>query len=293
MYYVVGSGPAGISAAMALLARGLEVTMLDAGYELEPERTAVVGRLRTMDKKEWDAGSISVLKENANAHLGGVDLKHIYGSDFPFRGMDSIQPVTMSGARMVRSLARGGLSNVWGGSILPNRSEDITDWPVTLADLEPHYRAVLAFMSHAGQEDELSRLLPLYDSAYDSFLLSCQAAALLKDLRRNSSQLEAEGFFFGHARLAVRFGKGPDTGGCQYCGMCLYGCPGGNIYSTAHSLEKLLLHDKFKYVSGVLVEKIVDGREDVKIEARLLPDLTRHEFTGQKVLLGAGILSST
>ena len=36
MLYVVGSGPAGLSSARALLASGFKVTMLDAGMELEP-----------------------------------------------------------------------------------------------------------------------------------------------------------------------------------------------------------------------------------------------------------------
>ena len=38
MNYVIGSGPAAISAAMALVTRGVEVTILDTGKTLEPER---------------------------------------------------------------------------------------------------------------------------------------------------------------------------------------------------------------------------------------------------------------
>ena len=38
MNYVVGSGPAGISCATALLSRGFEVCMLDAGIELLTNR---------------------------------------------------------------------------------------------------------------------------------------------------------------------------------------------------------------------------------------------------------------
>jgi cation diffusion facilitator CzcD-associated flavoprotein CzcO len=33
--YVIGSGPSGIYAAMALMTKGIPVTMLDAGLELE------------------------------------------------------------------------------------------------------------------------------------------------------------------------------------------------------------------------------------------------------------------
>ena len=45
MIAVLGSGPAGVASARALLDRGLEVTLYDAGVRLEPEREAVVERL--------------------------------------------------------------------------------------------------------------------------------------------------------------------------------------------------------------------------------------------------------
>jgi len=41
MNLVVGSGPSGVTAALALLERGGEVTMLDYGRTLEPEFAAI------------------------------------------------------------------------------------------------------------------------------------------------------------------------------------------------------------------------------------------------------------
>ena len=41
MHCVIGFGPAGVACARALLARGANVLMLDAGLELEPERAAI------------------------------------------------------------------------------------------------------------------------------------------------------------------------------------------------------------------------------------------------------------
>ena len=42
---VVGSGPAGVSAAHALVEKGRRVVMLDAGLRLEPERERAVEAL--------------------------------------------------------------------------------------------------------------------------------------------------------------------------------------------------------------------------------------------------------
>ena len=45
MFYVIGSGPAAISAAVALTERGLPVTILDAGRTLEKDKQEVLDRL--------------------------------------------------------------------------------------------------------------------------------------------------------------------------------------------------------------------------------------------------------
>ena len=45
MYYVIGSGPAGISCAQALIAAGKNVTILDSGLQLEDERRDAVRTL--------------------------------------------------------------------------------------------------------------------------------------------------------------------------------------------------------------------------------------------------------
>ena len=49
--YVVGSGPAGVACAQALLDAGRRVRMLDAGLTLEPNRAGLVERLKPAGRK--------------------------------------------------------------------------------------------------------------------------------------------------------------------------------------------------------------------------------------------------
>src|SRR5712671_3009558 len=86
MNYVIGSGPAGVSATHALLARGEPVTMVDAGLTLEPEREAVIGRMRQQTPAEWSADDVARIKEGMDAGASGVVLKRLFGSDFVYRG---------------------------------------------------------------------------------------------------------------------------------------------------------------------------------------------------------------
>jgi len=155
MIYVIGSGPAGISASVALLNKGLRVTLLDVGYELESSRSDIVRRMRSLPKEQWNKNDIDSIKENMDPHSEGVNLKYLFGSDYPYRGMDSIQPVKLNNSKMVRTLAKGGLSSIWGASILPFLEEDINDWPIPYNELEFHYQEVLKFMPIAGIRDDL------------------------------------------------------------------------------------------------------------------------------------------
>jgi len=105
--------------------------------------------------------------------------------------------------------------------------------------------------------------------------------------------LNSKGFEFGKARLAVNFDNMKTGEKCVYCGLCLYGCPYDLIYSSAHTLNDLNKQENFNYLQNVLVNKISENRETVKIHAKNLTNGKSIEFLGQKVLLAAGTVSST
>ncbi len=147
MIIVVGSGPAGVAAAAALLRGGSTVTMLNAGVDIEPERRVILDKLRGQAPPDWDPSSIDFIKTGMKPSARGVPRKLSYGSDFPFQAADEYLnlagPATINTAA---SFACGGFSNVWGAAIMPYSSSDIAGWPIGIDDLAPHYRDVLAFM---------------------------------------------------------------------------------------------------------------------------------------------------
>src|SRR6202171_2220878 len=177
MIYVIGSGPAGVACASALLDQGAPVTMLDAGLDLEPRRRSQVADLQSVAFTSWDEASLRFLREGVEVSASGIPLKLAYGSDFPYR--DPIgQPVTATGVHAKSSFARGGLSNVWGASVLPYRTDDMRGWPITADDLAPHYRAALQMMPFSGRHDGLEEHFPLYHDQPGTLASSSQAASL-------------------------------------------------------------------------------------------------------------------
>ena len=69
---VVGSGPAGMAAALALLERGTSVQMVDVGLRLEDERQQVVRRMAETPPDRWDPEDAAFLREGADVDAVGL-----------------------------------------------------------------------------------------------------------------------------------------------------------------------------------------------------------------------------
>ena len=291
MIFVVGSGPAGISCAQALLARGADVTLIDSGHALESNKLVQIEALAKNDSASWTKESIKFLKEGMESSSSGILLKLAYGSDFPYREPVGATPVFCEGADTKPSYALGGLSTVWGSAVLPYRQEDLDEWPVTARDLEEGYRAVLKWMPLAARHDDLDSVFPLYSENYSPMPLSRQAAALLRDLEARRSQLKNRGVLFGASRLAVNPAQVNGSPGCVACGLCMYGCPHRLIYSSDLTLNALLPHPRFHYRSGLTVRTVEENAGGVTLTAmEETGDIVRLE--GDRVFLAAGVLGT-
>ncbi|MEI9892868.1 MAG: GMC oxidoreductase [Chthoniobacter sp.] len=294
MFYVIGSGPAAISAAVALTGRGLPVTILDAGRRLEKEKQEILDRLGALPPGQWPAADLDMLRGGDQAkRQGSIHVKLTYGSDYPYAGASGSLLDTKEEPPFHYSEARGGLSNVWGASQLPARAEDIADWPIRIADLEPHYRAVLDFMPTTAVADDLASLLPTYTDRGQDLRPSRQADELLGDLQAKREPLRRAGLHFGRSRMAVTAaGDGPRPA-CVHCGLCLYGCPYGLIYSTATTLQRLIDEKKVTYIDRHLVEKLESNANGVTIVARDLERQQTVTYQASRVFVGAGVLPTT
>src|ERR1700722_16194179 len=147
---VIGSGPAGVAAASALLSRGVNVLMLDAGIELEPDRAKIVAELAKTKLADWPPAQIAAVHGDSDADLKGLPHKKLFGSDFLYRESEDKIPWRARDVALCPSLGFGGLSNVWGATMLPLRESDITDWPIKRSDLDEHYRAAAQIMGCAA-----------------------------------------------------------------------------------------------------------------------------------------------
>ncbi len=281
---VIGSGPAGVAAAWALLEQGRHVTMLDVGEQLETEKSDLRSRLAGTEPGQWSAED---LRSYTHARRSGkYDTIRPFGSDFLFRDpgsfLDDPEPNTSIGLKP--SFAAGGLSNGWGASILPYRLEDLLDWPAATRDLGPHYEALRDFMPMAGKVDALQDLFPMLAMPeHTSLPLGTQAEALLGRLEMKKEQLNRAGVYFGQARQAV-------NQECRKCGMCLYGCPYGVIFNATQTRDKMLENSTFSYRKGFCISRFEERDSGVRLWASDMNIKQEVQFSARRVFVACGVL---
>ncbi|MCV2871479.1 hypothetical protein OEZ71_04130 [Defluviimonas sp. WL0050] len=276
---VIGSGPSGVAAAKALLARGRPVLMLDGGKVLEPEAEARRTALANDDPGTWGQAARDAWMEPQFAAAPGQVRR--YGSDFAMEdGADTF--ANLPGWMGLRaSRAAGGLSNLWGSAVLPYAQKDMVDWPISADDLAPHYRAVAGFLPVAGIPDEIETTLPAFPmEGRTGIEPSTQARELLARVDARRAVLSGMGVHAGPARQAV------DTS-CHLCGLCLHGCPFGFIWSARDTLADLRQDPGFTYRPGAVVTRIEEGPDRITLH---LGDGTT--VTGARAFLGAGVLET-
>jgi choline dehydrogenase-like flavoprotein len=276
---VIGSGPSGVSVAMALLARGRRVLMLDGGKVMEPEAEARRIELASTDPTGW--GTRERDDWMAPQYQAAPGQIRRYGSDFAMEpGTETFADLPgWMGLRSSR--ASGGLSNLWGAAVLPYAPADLAGWPVTMKDLAPHYRAVAEFLPVASVQDNLDALLPALPMQGRSGIApSIQARELLNRISARQADLAAMGVYAGQARQAV-------DAGCHRCGLCLHGCPFGLIWSARHTLAKLRGHPGFSHRPGAVVTRIAESSDGITLDL-----LGGETVTGTRAYLGAGVLET-
>ncbi|MGB0661419.1 MAG: GMC oxidoreductase [Mangrovicoccus sp.] len=275
---VIGSGPSGVAAAWARLAKGREVLILDGGKELEPDKASLRDRLAKTGPQAWRAEDRAAYSAAQTEAPPGQVRR--FGSDFAMEPFDSIF-AEAQGVALRSSRAVGGLSNLWGTAVLPFAPSDMQDWPITAEDLAPHYRAVQEILPIRGRQDALAPLFPngLPDTP-SPVPPTSQATILLHRFERRAARLSNQGLHVGMARQAV-------AEGCRECGMCLHGCPWGLMWSAAHNLAKVLENSRCRHRPGAIVARLEET------ETGILCHLENGEtLIAERVFLASGVLDT-
>ena len=306
---IIGSGPTGIAAAKTALDRGYSVEILDFGSTLDPRGEHLAVRLRSALSRGQDPSPEDLVELGVHAPLDPGSLigllpftnlkpkntkKTIMGSNFPYVGVDLEMPVT--GASPPRSLAKGGLSNVWGTACYRLQAGDYVDWPLEEDDFTAHYESAAEILRFPGGETPRAGIYPPDPKTEDplqgvDWNAGGPVSGLIKLWRKNEDTLDRLGMRGGQSSLAV---VPPDTANdqsCHRCGYCFYGCPFDAMFQAGSLIDEWIDHPLFSYRSGLFVEAF---REEAgKVEVFLRRDNSGVEKeTFDRLILAANTLSS-
>lgn len=310
---VVGSGPAAVSAAAALVGRGYYVEMIDFGNEMEDSARRLSARFKNGEITTANMMAVNDKFQNINhcklKRLNGLttalrwallsrvsseqNKKKLWGSLFTYRDVDDYIKLTENSPQCHRSLAMGGLSNVWGAACFPFTEEDFKEWPITKEDVTPHYRIVNDILQLNETNDVLSEVYSVYLPKNITIPLNPQSTDLLNKWNMTRQKLRNSGFLFGRSRLAVLTKDQGERLACQLCGLCLHGCPYDSVYNSAFTVAELCKNNRFHYRSSLFLRKFResdDGKIFLEVEDRKNQQITQLEC--DKLFLGAGTLST-
>ncbi len=191
------------------------------------------------------------------------------------------------------SLARGGLSNVWGTGVSRFDDEDLAEFPISLNDLRRSYQCVVQRIGVSGaNDDDLSAFHGHEESLQPPLTPTGNARLLYRRYRTRSRLAHRHGIFIGHNRMATLSRNHQGRQGCVTCGLCTYGCASMSMWSAKYDLVKLLQFPNFSYQGNAFVSYM--RRLETSYMIGVYSDQRRviEEVKTKQVILASGTIGS-
>lgn len=288
---IVGSGPAGTSAAYPLVQAGLRVLMVDASTPSHnpppPAGNYLHNRATDPLQWKWMVGESFHALNNMDAvspKLKTPTHKKTFDRFNEANGLKTENFISIG------SLATGGLSNAWGCGVARFNTNDFAGLNLAQSGIEESYEIVAKRMGISGNgADDLSGYFGVDQWAQPSIPMDNLHHQLLGKYTRQRQSAPASGFRMGRSRIAVLSQNLDDRKACDLSGSCLWGCDNHSLYSAEQEIPKLKAYPGFFHETGFLVDAISKHNDVWTISDKQ----GRTTFSAKRLLLAAGTLATT
>ena len=289
---VIGAGPAGITAALAIAETGRSVRIIDpsrASVRLPPRGNYLALRATDRSQWRWQVGAAT----GALAAMDQTSPKlRIPGLRGIFEGYAEANHLHADpGFHLVGAMAAGGMSNAWGCGVTRFTRAELGALGAYEASMLASYARVATRMGLSGaNDDDIAAAVGVDEWADPPLPLDRMHAALY---RRRDRITAGPGLSLGHTRLAVLARARGAREACDLAGLCLWGCPTGATWSAAFDLPQLRARPGVVWDPGWSAQRLdrnARGGWDVQVCAE---DGVHRTLHAQYVLLAAGTLAST
>jgi choline dehydrogenase-like flavoprotein len=277
-FIIIGSGPSGVSAALPLVDAGRRVLMID-GSVATSEAMDDGGRPR------WQrmlGDRLEALRPD-DRYSPKLRTPVARGVVEPFQTWANFRTEDF---HALGSLARGGLSRIWGALVSELDDNDLQGWPLRFSELERSYRAVSSRIGVSGSSDDdmagfYGRSAPILPAPP----IGPTAATVLNTYRRRSPTAD---FSLGLARNALLTAQHAGRPGCNFALDCLWGCSRGAIYDARQDLAQLATSPHFCRLDGARALRLASTSDGWNVVVAGREDPLR----SRRVLLAAGALGT-
>lgn len=287
---IIGSGPAGTSAAVPLVEAGLNVLMLDGGHTsstTQQESPATFEDVRRNDPNQWktflgeDLSSIPV-----GGLEGGLGGGMVSGNrSFVTRDTPALLPTEVKNGLVMQSLAKGGLGAVWGAACAFFSTENLEAMGLPAEDIQKHYDSVARRIGISGPVTRpcIQPPMPLDHHAENVQTLANHKRRVLERMKIRITQPHS-------AVLTQDMGSRKAT---SLTDMDYYNDPGRSIYRPQYTVDELMARPNFHYQGGVVVKRVEETPEGTVVFGHTVTDaLTMQRWTAKRVIVAAGAVNT-
>lgn len=291
---IVGSGAAGTFAAYTLRRKG--VLVLDVGRAAPASALA-----ENFYALKRDPRGVDLFAELIGAHFESLhNVFHPYLSPklkaprmkFITEDAERLSPVDAKNFDAVMSFAAGGLANAWGAGLYRYTDQDLADFPIGAADLEPFYDAITEKIGISGCDDDLSGFFGPARGLQPPLKIDVNGAAFLRRYARRRGKLNRAGFYAGRPRLAVLTRDHDGRHAYRYDALEFFRPNNPAVYTPAFTLNEMIERGEIAYERGVLVERYAETESDVTVRTRDVATGATREFQAKRLILAAGALNT-
>ncbi|MCH2038174.1 MAG: hypothetical protein MK137_06245, partial [Rickettsiales bacterium] len=278
---IIGSGPAGVSAALGALEQGEHVTMIDPGKKLDKQTIELKNELSRLPVHQWPEDKRKQLLYGHTLTPPSLHKKRLFGSEFAT--VNSSPHILTQHCCLTSSHAVGGLSNLWGRGIEPPYKGEYEHW-LYANELDECFSEILKHIPLASGKGNLDEIFSLHTECIHQNEITTLSNELLDRWIKKKKSLHNDGVHFGVTRLALE--------GCQYCGLCFYGCVYNAMYDSTQLLHKLKEFDTFDYTNGFTAQSYRSTESYIRINTLDEAGKTT-TFDCDKLILAAGSIETT
>ena len=292
---IIGSGPAGVSAAFPLVEKGVRVLMLNAGqYDHSSAELCEHDTLRGLRQSPrfWKV-MVGENYERFKVDDGSSPRYQVPSYRRALAEFKQCYRINTENFSVYGSLERGGLSNIWGTGVSMFDDEDLRDYPISHNDLRRSYQRVTQRIGVSGaNDDDLSAFHGHEESLQPPLVPHGNAQLLYRRYRARPGPGHRRGVFLGHSRMATLTRDHRGRQGCVNCGLCTYGCVSRSMWTARYDLAELLGFPNFSYRGGAFVSRMRRLREGYAIDIGVDPHHVIDEVKTRQIVLASGAIGT-